>query len=119
MKWLTLTQIKAQLRIEQDFTLEDDLLTSYGEDAEEMVLNDINRSYTEVIELYGEVPAPLVTASLMLVAASYAHREPVSAQNLYIVGYGYDKRVKPYMKLASGRYEQSNTEGYGTGCKNL
>lgn len=119
MKWLTLPKIKQQLRIEPDFTLEDELLTDYGNDAEDMVLNDINRSYTEVIELYGEVPHPLVTASLMLVAASYQHREPMTQQNLYMVGYGYDKRVKPYMKLASDNYEQNNTQGYGNKCKNL
>lgn len=100
MKWLTLPLIKQHIRMEPDFTLEDELLTEYGEDAEEMVLNDINRSYAEVVELYGEVPRPLVVASLMLVASSYQHHEPVSAQNLYIVGYGYEKRVKPYMKLA-------------------
>lgn len=100
MKWLTLNKIKAQCRIEQDFTLEDDILTEYGEDAEEMVLNDIRRSYTELLEIYGEVPRPLVVASLLLVAASYKIREPISAQNLYNVGYGYEKRVKPYMKLS-------------------
>lgn len=101
MNWLTLDKIKDQLRIDRSFTLEDDLLTDYANDAEEMVLNDINRSYTEVIELYGEVPHPLVVASLLLVAASYQHREPMSQQNLYLVGYGYDKRVKPYVKLAT------------------
>ena len=31
MKWLTLEQIKHQLRIEADFTEEDDLLEIYGE----------------------------------------------------------------------------------------
>ena len=113
MKWLTLDKIKDHLRIERDFTLEDERLTDFGNDAEEMVLNDIGRSYTELIELYGEVPSPLVTASLLLVDASYQHREPMSTQNLYLVGYGYDKRVKPYMKLTS--YNE-NTQGYGRHC---
>ena len=117
MKWLTLDKIKQQCRIEPDFHDEDELLTDYGNDAEDMVLNDINRSYTELIELYGEVPHPLVTAALMLVAASYQHREPVSQQNLYVVGYGYDKRVKPYMRLTSNNNENENNKKYG--CKNL
>lgn len=118
MKWLTLEKIKQQCRIEPDFHDEDEILIDWGNDAEEMVLNDINRSYTELIELYGEVPHPLVTAALMLVAESYQHREPVSQQNLYVVGYGYDKRVKPYMRLASNDYEQNNNNRYGK-CKNL
>ena len=116
MKWLTLDKIKAQCRIDPSFTLEDDILTEYGEDAEEMVLNDIRRSYTELIEIYGEVPRPFVVASLLLVAASYKIREPISTQNLYNVGYGYEKRVKPYMKLSDNN-EQSNNTQYG--CKNL
>ena len=33
MKWLNLQLIKAQLRMEQDFTEEDELLTLYGESA--------------------------------------------------------------------------------------
>ena len=57
MKWLTLDWIKKHSRI--DFNGEDDLLEMYGEAAEEAVLNIINRSYTEVIETYGDVPKGL------------------------------------------------------------
>ena len=100
MKWLTLDKIKAQCRIEQDFTLEDDILEMYGESAEDSVLDIIRRSYTEVLEKYGEVPTPLVHASLMLVALSYKERGPVSSQNLYQVPYAVDFKLKPYMKLS-------------------
>lgn len=101
MKWLTLEKIKAQLRIEQDFTLEDNILEMYGESAEDSVLDIIRRSYTEVIETYGKVPTPLVHASLMLVDLSYKERGPVTSQNLYQVPYAIDFKLKPYMKLAS------------------
>lgn len=100
MKWLTLEEIKRRVRIDYSDTLEDEDLIEMGMDAEEMVLNDIGRTVEELVEEYGQVPRPLHTAALLLVAASYQHREPVSQYNMSIVPYGYDKRVKPYMRLA-------------------
>ena len=99
MKWLTLEDIKAQCRIEPDFNDEDRILELYGKAAEDTMLNYVNRTYEEVIELYGEMPAALVQASLMLVDKSYQHRSPASPQNMYYVLYGFDTLVKPYMKL--------------------
>ena len=116
MNWLTLEKIKAQCRIEPDFTDEDSLLEMYGDTAEETVLNAMNRSYTDVIEVYGRVPAPVVQASLMLVDLSYQHRSPVSPQQMYMVPYTFDLLIKPYMRLASTTYEQNNNQ---YGCKNL
>ena len=110
MKWLNLTLIKAQIRIEPDFTLEDDLLTMYGESAEDMVLKTIDRNYTEVIKLWGEMPKPLIHASLLLVSQSYQNRESVSTQNLYTVPYAFDMMVKPYMKLSDGNGEDPEPE---------
>ena len=101
MKWLTLTQIKAQLRIEADFTAEDTLLTSYGESAEETLLNYLNRPYQEVVETWGNIPVPLVQASLMLVDVSYQFRSPISVTNISLVPYTFDILVKPYMRLSS------------------
>ena len=115
MKWLTIEWIKAHSRI--DFDCEDDLLELYGESAEDTVLNVIARDYTDVIETYGEVPKPLFVASLMLVDVSYTQRSPISQQNMYAVPYAFDMMVKPYMKLASDSYGQTNNTGYG--CKNL
>ena len=116
MKWLTLERIKQQLRIEPDFTDEDELLEEYGESAEEVLLNYLNRSYEDVIEVYGRVPAPLRHASLMLVDTSYQYRCPVSAQNMSLVPYTFDLLIKPYMRLASTTYEQNNNQ---YGCKKL
>lgn len=101
MKWLTLEKIKAQCRIEADFHDEDDLLEEYGESAEEVLLNYLNRTYEDVIEVYGRIPAPLVHASLMLVDTSYQCRSPVSTQSMSLVPYTFDILVKPYMRLAS------------------
>ena len=115
MKWLTLEWIKKHSRV--DFNCEDDLLEEYGKDAEQAILNLIGRSYEELIETYGEVPHPLFVASLMLVEIDYNHRSPDAMNNLYMVPYSFDMKVKPYMKLASDSYGKTNTQGYG--CKNL
>lgn len=101
MKWLTLTKIKQQLRIEQDFTLEDELLTTYGESAEETVLNVCGRTYEDFISSYGAIPSDIVHATLMLVDLSYQHRTPASMQQMYAVPYSFDAKVKPYVRLAT------------------
>lgn len=117
MKWLNLEQIKAQLRIEPDFHDEDTLLEMYGESAEEVLLNYLNRSYEDIIEVYGHIPAPLRHASLMLVDTSYQYRSPVSTQSMSIVPYTFDILVKPYMRLTSSILNRQNTTSYG--CKNF
>ena len=59
MKWLTLSEIKQQLRIEPDFTDDDALLTRYGNSAEATVLNITGRTYDDFICDYGEIPADI------------------------------------------------------------
>ena len=115
MKWLTLEKCKWQCRIEQDFHDEDDIIEMYGESAEETLLNHLNRSYEDLIEVYGRVSAPLVHASLMLVDVSYQYRSPVSSQNMSIVPYSFDILVKPYMRLTTSSATNNNQE-YGKHC---
>ena len=100
MKFLTFEQIKAQLRLDDQQALDEHyLLELYGDTAEDMVLNTLNRTMEDIVEQYGTVPKALVQAGLMLVAQSYQHREPASPQNLYAVPYAFDLLLKPYMKL--------------------
>ena len=117
MKWLTLEWIKSHSRI--DFDCEDELLEMYGESAEESVLNDIGRSYENVMETYGQVPTPLFHAALMLVDESYQQRSPVSSVDLKEVAYGYGFKIMPYRKLTYERNENNNENEKRYGCKNL
>lgn len=103
MEIITFDQIKAQLRLDDEqATQEHDLLLIYGEAAEETVLNIIRRSYTDIIEQYGQVPASIRHAILLLVDNSYKERSPASSQNMSVIPYSFDMLVKPYMKLANG-----------------
>lgn len=101
MKWLTLEYIKMHSRI--DYSCEDTLLQIYGEAAEEVVLNAINRSYYGVIRTYGSIPKPLYEAALMIVDLSYQQRSPVSSQHMSAVPYTFDIFVKPYAKQTYDR----------------
>jgi uncharacterized phage protein (predicted DNA packaging) len=103
MEYLTLEYIKKHSRI--DFDCEDDLLELYGNSAEDAMAQVLNRgkNATEMVasltEDFGKVPDPIMHATLELVDASYQHRSPADAQQMYYVLYGFDFKVKPYMKL--------------------
>jgi uncharacterized phage protein (predicted DNA packaging) len=103
MEYLTLEYIKKHSRI--DFDCEDDLLELYGNSAENAMAQVLNRGKdaTEMVasltEDFGKVPDPIMHATLELVDASYLHRSPADAQQMYYVLYGFDFKVKPYMKL--------------------
>lgn len=102
MKWLTLEDIKQQLRIEPDFVLEDNLLTRYGESAEAVVLNTTGRTYDELVAMNptgeNKIPADIWEASVMLVTLSYEQRSPVSMNNMYAIPYSFDMKVSPYIR---------------------
>ena len=117
MKFLTLKQIKAQLHIEPDFTLEDDNLKLYGDSAEQVIFNLCRRPYEDFIETYGEIPKDVVHAALLLVTASYEHRSAVSMQNLSIVHYSFDTLIKPYMRLTSATDGDVQTVTLGSDVK--
>lgn len=97
MKWLSISDIKKHSRI--DYDCEDALLELYADAAEEMVMQITGRDYDNIIATYGDVPAALRQASLILVDTSFMQRTAVSAQNLYAVPYAFDFLIKPFMKL--------------------
>lgn len=105
MKWLTLEQIKQQVRIEENFDDENILLTSYGAAAEETVANLLNRGKTvdDMITIltveYGGIPESITNAALMLVDNWYQHRSPIDVVNMSVVPYSFDLLIKPYMIL--------------------
>ena len=115
MKWLTIADIKKQLRL--DFDDEDDVLDLYGSSAEDTVLNYLNRTYQDLLEEYGEVPAAIRQATLMLVDNSYQHRSPAEPTQMYYVMYGFDVLVRPYMRLTSSDNESQRISTYTIGSQ--
>lgn len=107
LKFLTLADIKAQARIESDFTDEDGYLMMLGKAAERKIFKDTQRSYDEIVEMEGEWPVELTLAALLLTSLWYKHREPVEGQSMSIVPYGYDALYMPYRK---GTYSHAEEE---------
>lgn len=97
MNYLTLAYIKAHSRIEYDG--EDELLTLYGNAAEETVMNICGTTYQKMLQEYTTIPSAVMQATLMLVDLSYQQRSPVSPSSMYAVPYTFDLLIKPYMKL--------------------
>lgn len=97
MKWLNLDYIKQHSRICCD--CEDALLELYARSAEDFVLSYCNTTYEDIIEKYGEIPAPLYEAALLVVNHSYTQRDIVTPQNMSVVPYGFEAKTKPYWIL--------------------
>ena len=116
LRWLTLEGIKQQLRIEQDFHEEDEWLEGAGEAAEYAILGVLNRSYENLYEVYGHIPAPVRQASLMLVASLYKDREKDLVQEVHN-NKTFALMLKPCIRLASPSTNEQNQNQYG--CKNL
>lgn len=102
MKYLTFEQIQQQLRLDSCQAAEEkELLEMYGESAEETVLNTVNRTLEDIIEIYGHIPAPMRHATLMLVDNAYKERSPITPQNMSTVPYAFDILLKPYIRLST------------------
>ena len=114
MRWLTLEDIKDQLRIEQEDTSQDKLLTRYGATAEKFILRYIQRTEAELKAMNTDdptlVPEDIVSATLMLVDLYYQYRGPVSMQNLYLIDYGFDALVMPFRKGTYSSVDDEETE---------
>ena len=109
LQFLTLPDIKAQVRIMPDDNFEDNYLLMLGKAAERRLLKDIQRTYDEVVEMEGEWPMDLTMAALMLTASWYKNREPETNQSMAVVPYSaYEGFYMPYRK---GTYSSVEEEG--------
>ena len=103
LRVVTLEELKAQMR--EDFDGEDNLITLYGEAAEDAVISATRRSYEELVQMGQEeggdgFPSRLKVAILMLAAHSHRNREPVAVVAQNAVPYTLDFYIKPYVKLS-------------------
>jgi len=99
MNIITLAELKAHLRIEEDDDLEDELLSKYGEAAEKSVEHMLNRTWADIYDTYGEVPADLQCAILSLAAHLYKNREPISSLAQNHIPYQFKSLITPYVRL--------------------
>lgn len=97
METTTIDEIKKNSRIDADY--EDELIEQIGETSEAMVQAVMERSFADLVEVYGEVPAPVRRAVLCLADHLYVQRSAVSGTSMYSVPYTIDFMLKPYCRL--------------------
>ena len=95
---VTVEELKKQLRV--DYEEEDDLLMTYGEAAEDVVVKATNRSVEELKEMGGGIlPMPIRVAILKMAAEMFTNRGITTQGNVQVVPYGFEVLIKPYVKL--------------------
>lgn len=101
MKYLTIEQIKHQLRLDDEQAqLERTRLEGMAMAAEEAVLAIMRRSLVDVILTYNGLPERLMQVTLLLVDEWYQHRSPIEMGSMSTVPYAFDFMLKPMMRLS-------------------
>lgn len=110
MQFITLNELKDQLRIEHDYTDEDTLLTTIGNAAEAALLRACNRTADNLLATFGTTdpdsgdvlpPPDFVMACLMMGKHLYEHRGPDDSVQQVQVPYSIDLMVKAFIKLTA------------------
>lgn len=96
MKWSKIEYLKTHCRI--DYDCEDALLEQYANAAEEFILKYTNRTYENVIDLYGSIPARLYDAVQLLVDTMYENRSIVTITNMSVVPYSFDAMISDFVR---------------------
>ena len=96
MKWMTIGYLKMHSRI--DYDCEDALLDQYGTAAEEFVLAYMGRTYENLLDIYGEIPARLYECVQLLVDNMYQNRSMVSMTNMSMVPYTFDAMISDFVR---------------------
>ena len=100
LRWLNLKAIHDRLRI--DCNDGDADLKAMAMDAEQCILDLTRRTYENFIDVYGRIPDPIFTASLLLVGSAYKNREADNQYDMKEIAFGFSFRVKNYMVLTGG-----------------
>lgn len=105
MKFLTLNDLKDQLRIERSDTTQDTELTRKANAAERKIFSDTGYTYEELLARGDDgpndtkiFPQDLVEAGLILAATWYKYRENVQNVSMYAVPNAYDFLISDYVK---------------------
>ena len=113
MKFLTLQDMKAQARIDPEYTAEDTLLTNYGNAAERKIFSDTGYTYEELLERGDDdnFPEDLVLAGLMLTATWYRYRENIENLSMSHVDYSYNWLISFARRTASQMGQSGRDSG--------
>lgn len=100
MAEVSLELLKKELRMQSDFTCQDDILEVDLEAAESAIVAWCNRSVDELKGLgSGAFPAPLLKAELALAKHMFTHDMVADERSLTATPFGISTLIKPYVKL--------------------
>lgn len=109
MNHLTLKLIKEHLNLDNDFTLDDEYLTSLGNVVETVVERHIDDSFTYLASTNGgKLPTPLIQAMLLLLGTYYANREHIAFNANYEVGNSYTFLIDLYRNYSASHSDSTN-----------
>jgi len=109
MNHLTLKLIKEHLNLDNDFTLDDEYLTSLGDVVETVVERHIDDSFTYLASTNGgKLPTPLIQAMLLLLGTYYANREHIAFNANYEVGNSYTFLIDLYRNYSASHSDSTN-----------
>lgn len=97
MTYLTLSDIKAQLNIEPDFTADDAYLSQLGEVAEAVLEEEVCQPLADIAS-QGALPAPLKQAALLLIGELYSNREDITSNATNRIPHGFQYLTAKYRK---------------------
>lgn len=97
MESITLELIKKQCVMDADDDRFDNLLMLYRDAAVEKVLTYTGWSEAGLVEKWGRVPAPFITAVLMIVASMFAHREGETPNSMSDIARPLLRLLNPYI----------------------
>lgn len=96
MDYITLTEAKKQLNIDETFTDDDVYIQSLIDVSLLAVMNHIHSS----IETFSVLPLSIKHACLLLIGNLYANREPVAFNSCVTVPYTLDYLLQPYINFS-------------------
>lgn len=91
-----------------DFSADDDVLTSYLQSAEAAVISATRRTAAELLNMGGgEFPVELRQAVLLLGGMWYMQRENISQTQMHGIPYGMEYLIKPFRKFSDDSGEDA------------
>lgn len=93
MQYITIEEVKQHLRIDSDYTFDDNYIDSLISVAQTVISNDIQRD----LSTYDEIPTPLKHAMLLLIGDYYNNREDSNDLKMNTIPNGIKRLIAPYI----------------------
>lgn len=105
--FVDLALYRQQIRVDDLDTCSDALLEHQIAAAEQHLIDAYQLSPVDLLDRYGQIPAPVSQAVMMLAAAWYSQAEATTAGQQQAVPYGVEALIKPYCPVGDRCLERA------------